>query len=329
MNENRSGMTPLEQALRALVAEKGRDAYRNTTEVAQYLRARQISPTQIHHVELILTDSAILRYLDQMDGGLSAVECNNILLSAEGSGLSDRTIRVTVEALLGGMGVPQVLEHIDAGIKTRGKERSLYVPPREYDWFLSQIEEKLAANEVLNKDEYSLLDQFVQAGVPKAFRLLGHAYILFPENKKAVRTGVEKLEFAASRGDVEAAALLADYYAERNGRRAHSLYTKPGALAMDDERKQNFMTLKQKQKGRVLQLLMIAVVYLVIQAALMWLPASPVTGSHETARTVCSWINALGALWLAGRYIQDPYRDLRAETIPMLLALFVYAMILI
>lgn len=329
MNEKRSDMTPLEQALRSLIAEKGRDAYKYTTKVAQYLREKQISQTQIHHVELILTDSALLRYLDQMEGGLSAVECNNILLSAEGTGLSDRTIRVTVEALLGGMGVPQVLERIDDEIRTKGNERNLYVPPREYDGILSQIEEKLDAGQAPTKEEYSLLDQFVRAGVPKASRLLGHACIRFYESEKNIRTGVEHLEFAASRGDAEAAALLADYYAERNGRLAHRLYTKPGALVMDEDRKQNFAALKRKQKGRIMQLLLIAAVYLLVQAVLLWLPVSPVTGSHETARTVCSWINALGALWVAGCYVRDPYRDLRGQTLPILLALFAYAMTVI
>lgn len=329
MNKKRSETTPLEQALRSLIAEKGRDAYKYTTKVAQYLRDKQISQTQIHHVELILTNSSLLRYLDQMDVGLSAVECNNILLSAVGTGLSDRTIRVTVEALLNGMGVPQVLKHIDDEIKTKGNERNLYVPPSVYDGILSQIEEKLEARQVPTKDEFSLLDQFVQAGVPKAFRLQGHASILFSKSKKNIRTGVEYLELAVARGDAEAAGLLADYYAEENGKRANSLYTKPGALAMDDERKRNFVALKKKRKGRNMQLLLIAAVCLLVQAVLLWLPVSPVTGSHEVARWVCTGINFLGAMWVVFCFARDPYRDLRGQTLPMLLALFAYAMTVI
>lgn len=327
MNENQSGKSPLEQALCGLIREKGRDAYKNTTKVAQYLREQQISMTQIRHVELILTDSALIRYLDHMDGGLSAVECNNILISAEGTGLTEQTIRLTVEALLGGMGIPQVLERVEQKNAARGVTRDLYVPPREYAGILNEIEEKLARGESPTKDEYSLLDQFVRAGVPKAYRLLGQACLL-SDNDEMTKLGLERLEYAADRGEAEAAALLADYYAPRAGKKAHALYTKPGALAMDQERKENFRMLKEKHRGRTLQLVLLACVFLVVQAVIWLLPASPVTGDPGHARTVCTMINVLNAAWLAGRYVYDPYQDLRAETIPMILSMLVYAMIL-
>lgn len=328
MNENQSGKSQLEQALTGLIREKGRDAYKNTTKVAQYLRECQISMTQIRHVELILADSALIRYLDQMDGGLTAVECNNILLSAEGTGLTEQTIRQTVEALLGAMGVPQVLEKVEQKAGTRAVERNLYVPPREYGPFLREIEGKLAEGEDLTKEEYSRLDQYVRAGVPKAYRLQGQACLKFG-GEEQVRLGVERLEYAAERGEAEAAALLADYYAPRAGRKAHALYTKPGALAMDQERKENFRKLKEKRRGRGVQLALLVCVFLVVQAVLWLLPASPVSGAHEQARTVCTWIAVLNAVWLAGRYVRDPYQDLRAETVPMILSMLAYAMIVI
>ena len=328
MSDNQSPQSPLELALRAMIREKGRDVYKNTTKVTQYLREQQVPLTQIRHVELILTDSALVRYLEQMNESLSAVECNNILISAEGTGLSERTIRVTVEALLGAMGVPQVLEHVDRGSAARGIERGLYVPPREYEAHLNEMEKKLGEGEELSKDEYTLLDQFVQAGVPKAYRLLGQV-CLRSSRREQVALGLQHLEYAAQRGEAEAAALLADYHAPRAGRKAHAFYTRPGALAMDDERKENFRMLKKKHRGRMVQLALLACVFLVVQAVIWLLPVSPITGPHDQARKVCTWINVLNAAWLAGRYVLDPYRDLRAETIPMLLSMLAYALTVI
>ena len=329
MSDNQSPQSPLELALRAMVLEKGRDVYQSTTKVVQYLRERQVPLTQIRHVELILTDSALTRYLDQMNESLSAVECNNILISAEGTGLSEHTIRVTVEALLGAMGVPQVLEHLDRASAARGIERGLYVPPREYEASLQEMERKLAGGEDLSKDEYSLLDQFVRAGVPKAYRIQGQACLRSGDNADMVRLGLERLEYAAQWGEAEAAALLADYHASGNGRKAHALYTRPGALAMDTQRQENFRMLKKKRRGRMVQLALLACVFLVVQAVIWLLPPSAMAGAHDGARTACAWIGILNAAWLAGRYVWDPYRDLRAETIPMLLAMFAYITIMI
>lgn len=329
MSENQSEKSLLEQALEAMIREKGRDAYQNVTKVTQYLRERQIPLTQIRHVELILTDSAILRYLDQMDGSLTALECNNILLSAEGTGLSERTIRVTVEALLGAMGVPQVLRPMDKPTGARGVERGLYVPPREYDGILGKIEEKLEEGTDLTKDDYSMLEQFVQAGVPKAYRLQGEILLRIDRNLEQRRVGLQHLEYAAERGDAEAAAVLADFYAESNGRKARALYTKLGTMALDEDRVSNFLLLEDKRRGRMVQLALLACVFLVVQAVLMLLPVSPITGAHDQARTVCTWINVLNGLWLIGRCVMDPYRDLRAESIPMILSVFAYAMIVI
>ena len=272
MTDVKAGQSQLELALRAAVLEKGRDVYKNLTKVSQYLRDRGISGTQIRHVELILTDSELLRYLEQMNAGLTAVECNNILVSAERTGLSDSTIRRTVEALLGAMGVQQVLEKPTSGSARRGIQRGLYVPPREYKLPLRDMENKLKSGEELDKEEYSLLDQFVQAGIPMAIRLQGQAYVNFGTTAEVVREGVQQLELAAERGDAEATALLADYLASRNGRRARKLYTRPGTMALDDVRRENFRQLKLKFRGRIQQLALMACVFLVVQAVLWFLP---------------------------------------------------------
>ena len=84
-----------------------------------------------------------------------------------------------------------------------------------------------------------------------------------------IKLGVERLEYAAQRGEAEAAALLADYYASRAGKKAHALYTKPGALAMDQERKENFRMLKEKRRGRVIQLVLLPAVVNTLMKAKM------------------------------------------------------------
>lgn len=325
MTDAKAGKSQLELALYSAVQEKGRDLYRNVTKVSQCLRERGISGTQIRHVELILTDSELPRYLDQIHMGLSAVECNNILISAARTGLSDHTIRVTVEALLGAMGVEQVLKHPERGSAQRGIQLGLYVPPREYKLPLRDMEKKMKNGQELDKEEHSLLAQFVQAGIPMAIRLQGQAYLKFGTTDQVVREGVKQLELAAERGDAEAAALLADYLADSNGRKARKLYTIPGTTALDDVRKESLRQMDQKFRGRILQLVLMACVFLVVQAVIWFLPVSPFSAVDGNARQWCFWISILNCVWIIGRCIQDPYRDLRAEMLPMVLAMFLYA----
>lgn len=325
MTDAKPGKSQLELALWAAVQEKGRDLYRNVTKVSQCLRERGISGTQIRHVELILTDSELPRYLDQMHMGLSAVECNNILISAARTGLSDHTIRVTVEALLGAMGVEQVVEHPERGSAQRGIRLGLYVPPREYEEPLQNIENNLKDGKELDKKEYSLLAQFVRAGIPMAIRLQGQAYLKFGTTDQVVREGVKQLELAAERGDAEAAALLADYLASRNGRKARRLYTIPGTMALDEVRRENLRQLDQKFRGRILQLVLMACVFLLVQAVIWFLPVSPYGVINGNARQRCFWISILNCVWIIGRCAWNPYRDLRAEMLPMVLAMFLYA----
>ena len=328
MKEERTGKSELEQALYGLVLEKGRDVYRNANVVAQYLREKKVPLTQIRHVELILADSELLRYLEQMNEGLTAVECNNILLSAEATGLSDQTIRTTVEALLGAMSVPQILKKPQNSHPAKKLERKLYVPPREYELYLIQIEKKINGKIEPNKEEYSLLEQFVLAGIPRACRLLGQVILCHGEKEQHKRA-LELLEYAQEYGDAEAAAVLADYYAETNGKKAHELYTRPGALAMDEKRRSNFRGLKEKLRGRNTQLWMIAGVFLAVQAVI-WLLSGIAAGSGSKAGgTIYFWIANLNALGLLACYWRDPYRDLRAYTLPMVLGMFVYAMSLL
>lgn len=330
MSENRIGTNVLDRALRSLVEEKGRSIYQDPDKVVSHLKKEKISPARIKQVELVLTESSLPGYLDRMDEGLSAVDLNNILLSTERTGLSDRTIRTVVSALLYGLEVPQVFAEFQPFNEAlyRGNGRSLYVPPREYLPTLQGIQRKLNGKTELEKDDVSQLRLLVRADVPMAHRLFGQ-YLLSCAAQPDIPRGVKHLQIASDEGDAEAAALLADHYVKTDPKKAYQLYTQPGALAMDDRRQKNFLALQQTRKLRLTQLLRLAGVFVLVELFIFLMSGSPVTGSHHTAQLLCSVVNTANLIWLAAHHIVDPYRELRQESAPMLLSLLVYVLILI
>lgn len=330
MSDNYSGPSVLDRALRALVREKGRDIYRDPDKVASHLKKEKISSARIKQVELVLTESSLLGYLDRMNEGLSAVDCNNILLSAERTGLSDQTIRIIVSALLYGQEVPQVFAEF-LPLKEalyKGNERSLYVPPREYQQPLQEIQRKLDVKTELEKADISQLRLFVRADIPMAHRLYGQ-YLMSCAVPNDIPRGVEQLQIAADQGDAEAAALLADHYMKTDPQKAHQLYAQPGAVAMDKRRRENFLVLQKRRKHCLTQLWRLAGIFVLLELFIFLMFSSPVTGSHPTAQLLCSVVNAANLIWLVAHHIMDPYRDLQWESAPMLLSLLVYVLILI
>ena len=96
-------------------------------------------------------------------------------------------------------------------------------------------------------------------------------------------------------------------------------------MALDEVRRENLRQLDQKFRGRILQLVLMACVFLLVQTVIWFLPASPYGVINGNARQRCFWISILNCIWIIGRCAWNPYRDLRAEMLPMVLAMFLYA----
>lgn len=320
----------LVEALQTLVQERGRAVLRNLRTVSSHLAAQKIPTSRILQVELILRESALVHYLDRMDQGLSSVECNNILISAEKTGLSDRVIRSTLSVLLEGLGVAQKLEEYQILGKPGAVQPpwDLYVPPEEYRYRLSSIETRIRGDKQITTEDLTTLNQFMRAGVPRAYRLMGE-HLLNQQRPESIRQGEEYLQYAVDHGEVEAALRLADYYKDTDGVKAQQLYVRQGAVALDDRRRKNYLSLQQKKKDRRTQLWLMIGVFALVEAMMFLFAASPITGTHETVRSICTLVNLVNLMGLVVYHFRKPYQLLCVYGTPMILTLLVYFMALV
>lgn len=326
----RTGYTPglLANTLRALVQEEGREVYRDGEKLAQYLKGRGIPDSSIKQAELVLCGSSLLRYMDQLSNGLSAIDINNILITAMEAGLSNRTARNTVYALLYGLGVPQFLGEYESRSAAAGNQNGLYVPPEMYTQQLTEINNRISSK-TASQGDFSLLNQFIGAGIPRAYVVMGRAYLTgagVPRDENKAR---EYLEYASEHGEAEATSMLADYYFDRNDLKAYQLYTRPGALALNKEQWAKFTELNTRRIFYNTQMWLMVGLFVLLEVMMFLFSASAVTGPHDVARNVCTILNLIDLAGMIALHVKNPYQDLRNFSVPMLVSFFVYTMILI
>lgn len=315
--------------LRMLVQEEGRDVYRDSEKLAQYLRGKGIHENSIKQAELVLCGSSLLRYMDQLSNGLSAIDINNILITAMEAGLSNRSARNTVYALLYGLGVPQFLgEYEDSTSVVEGNQNGLYVPPSMYVKQLNEISNRISQKNASQID-FSTLNQYVSAGIPRAYTIMGRAYLVGSGVPADENKAKEYLEYASEHGEAEATSLLADYYFNRNDLKAYHLYTRPGALALNKDQWAKFAELNTRRMFYNTQMWLMVGVFLLLEVLMFLFSTSAVTGSHDVARNVCTFINLINLAGIIAIHVKNPYQDLRNFCVPMILSFFVYTMILI
>ena len=316
--------------LKSIVGDQGPDVYRDIPQLVDYLKEKNIRDCAIKQVELVLYGSSLVRYLDRLSGGLSAVDINNIVLTAEQAGLSSKAARKTVSDILYSLSVPQ--QTIDLSTNELAEQTSgggLYVPPVAYEKEIAKFRRKIQQDQELSEQEFSELNKFVIAGIPVAYTLMGAVYLKglgVPANQD---TALEKLKYAASHGDAEAYGLLGDLYFDHDNMRAFEFYSRPGAMALNEERCDRFRRLHKVKRFHRLQAILFSVLMLVIALFMYIFRASVITGTHIPALIVCTVINlvATSVLWVV--HIKNPYQDLRALALPYLITFFVYAQIII
>lgn len=316
--------------LKRIVAEKGPDVYRNVPQLVDQLQGTNIRDCAIKQVELVLYGSSLVRYLDRLNSGLSAIDINNIVLTAEQAGLSSKAARKTVSDILYSLSVPQLttdLSAIELAEQTMGG--SAYVPPSVYENQLDKMRRKIRNSQVLTAQEFSDLNLFANAGIPAAYTLLGTVYLQglgVPEDQD---TALEKLKYAASHGDAEAYGMLGDYYFDRDNMKAFELYTRPGAMALSEDRWERFRRLHKVKRFHRMQAICVTAVALLLALFMLVFRSSAITGAHTAAWIVCTVLNFVLTIvvWLV--HSRNPYQDLRALILPYIVMFFVYAQIII
>ena len=317
-------------ALKSIVSSEGAEVYRDIPKVAQMLKERGIKDKEIKQVELTLYGSSFSRYLEQLDSGLSAIDINNIILTAERAGLSPEVARKTVSAILFSLNIAQLAQDLTAEkLAENAESGAIYIPVSAYKNRLNSFRRMLQKNVELSEDEFSELNAFARAGISEAQTLLGRLYLQgvgVPADKEIA---VKYLKEAAAHGDAEAYGLLGDYYYGTDNKQAFALYSGPGALALNEERWERFRNLYKVKKFNNLQALLLLALAVLIEVFMFAFHQSVFTGGHMAAGIVCSVINCIAAAGILVVHFKDPYQDLRNLSLPFLATFFVFAQILI
>ncbi len=316
--------------LKGIVASKGVEIYRDIPELSEQLKAQGIRDSSIKQVELVLYGSSLTRYLDQLSDGLSAVDVNNIILTAERAGLSAKAARKTVSDILYSLNVPQLAHDLSSvELTEQAMGGTIYIPPAAYAGRIGKLQTKVKNGQELTKEEFSELDAFALAGIPVAHTLLGQIYLEGLGVPQDESTALEHLKCAASHGDAEAYGLLADYNYGKDNMKAFQLYSRPGAMALDEERWERFRNLNRVKRHHNIQALLLVALTLFAELFMFVFSSSVITGEHMVACIVCSVINFLIAIGSVMVHIKNPYQDLRNLSLPLLVTFFIFAQILI
>lgn len=316
--------------LKSIVVSEGAGIYRDIPKLADLMKAHGIRDSVIKQVELVLYGSSIVRYLDQLSSGLSAIDINNIVLTAESAGLSSRVARKTVSDILYSLNVPQLSQDMSAvELAEQVNGGAVYIPPVAYESRMDELQTKLRNGQELTGDEFSELNAFSQAGIPAANTLLGQIYLEGLGVPADEDTALEYLKNAAAHGDAEAYGLLGDHYYGRDNLKAFGLYSRPGAMALNEKRWGHFRNLHKVKRFNNIQALLLVVLTVVVELFMFLFNSSVITGGHMIACIVCSVIDCLIVLGIMVIHFKDPYQDLRGLSLPLLIVFFIYAQILI
>lgn len=317
----------LAQALKAVVNQHGPNIYRTPEQLCAALTQIKLEPVLIKQVELAVCGSSVTRYLEHLNNGLSGIDINNIILTMEASGLAPKTARQLTADILYSLNVPQTAE--DLTDAPADQCASLYIPPKFYQETLQELTAIVNEGKVLDGDQFTQLNRFIEAGIPEACTLMGRLMLQGQGLPKNEEQALSYLEIAASHGDSEANGLLGDYYYTRSNKKAHKLYCRPGAMALNEKRWSNFRNMETTKRFCRSQFIFLGILLLVIEVFMFALQASPISGGHLLAAILLSVVNLLVAGAVCFLHMRDPYQDLRFFSLPFLVTFFIYALILV
>lgn len=316
--------------LKDIVAAEGAEIYKDIPRLVEKLKAQGVRDSAIKPVELVLYGSSLIRYLDQLSNGLSAIDINNIILTAESAGLSARMARKTVSNILFSLNVPQLAQDVSAvELAEQANGGTIYIPPTAYTNRIHELQEKIRNQKKLTESDFSEINAFAQAGIPAANSLLGEIYLVGMGVPADKQVALEHLKYAAAHGEAEAYGLLGDYYYGQDNMKAFELYSRPGAMALNEKRWVRFRNLHNVKRYNNLQALLLVLLAVVVELFMFLFNTSAITGEHVIASMICSVINLITIAGTLVVHYKNPYQDLRNLSLPLLITFFIFAQILI
>ncbi len=231
--------------LRALVQEHGQDVLNTPPDLYALLLQKQCHPTVAMQIALVIEASTVRRYFSQAATGISMIDVNNIVASAEsGTGLSKLAIKNTLTCIFYGLSLPTDLSTVYIPTGENGHEPKVTVTADlyQYSTALQQITKAIETNdEKLLMGYRNDFSAMCQAGHPKALYLQGLCYYRGIGTEQNITKAGQYLRAAHAGGELAATSLLGDLLFEDPScyDEAYSYYTVIGATALSKERQKN------------------------------------------------------------------------------------------
>lgn len=318
------------KALRQAVDGNSASVYGVESEIIRIaLTEAGIPAVEVKQLELALTSEALRKLLTSENGEPTPVEINHAVLSVEESGLADDDARDAVEDLLYSIRVETVLRDYSA-VRTAaaGKEAEKYIPPQVYRkrlgeimGFVSQKDENALTFEVLEE-----LNQCAECGISEANYILGLMYydgIGVPRN---IQLSYEYVKKADAGGYPPAYALLGDHeFLLNHFDEAFAYYTKPGAIALNKDRRSRMNTLLRARGFANKVCVSLGVLYAALVSAMLFLiDGLFLPGGRPAVLTAAVAVMTLLMAGVVCVHVKKPLKDLRQWGIAFALVFTLY-----
>lgn len=313
-NKNVSSIALL---LHNIVDDESSEIFNNPAKFQKVLREADISEFTIYQL-CLMTKVSGFSMLTQTDASTKQADLNRYVQNAiEETGLSKAVVLDLTADIAYSLDIATLCDTKEKIEEVYQTEKAFVIPYSIYEKELKNYQESLR---ILGYSGISngRLEALCAAGLPKAKYYM--ACGILKENGDSEK-GLSLLREAAQEGDAEAAALLGDYYYEKQDaeslEKAYQYYTSYGALALNTKRRKSLTgILNQKKYNRKIR--DFSIMFAALLAILvMFLGKLSLYEVHPIWSAGCIIAEVLLAVYTVIIYVKRPYKDLYSMPIAM------------
>ena len=316
---------PISMLLRESVSRNGIQAYKDSKLLCDFLIGKNVNRIKVKQINMILTESSFLNYLDKINDGISPIEVNNIIKSAIPTGMTLKTIQEVVTILLNGLGIFQDINIVFIE-SNNPSNKELYISTFECKETLGGFEDQIEKNKALNASQLEYINCCCKAGVSDAYRIKGILYLKGINISQNYDAALNCFLTAESMGDIKSLLYMGDcYYEKEKYKEAYDCYTGFGTYAISPATRVIVRNLIEIKKFCKKEMFITLVLGVVIEMYLLIVPFETSLSLIQTfLKILCLLLNVAITVLTFIKYRKNSYYDFRKCSLFYALVLSVY-----
>lgn len=196
------------------------------------------------------------------------------------------------------------------------ENRAYVIANSVYEEELEEIRSVIMSGKEIEKNYFRKLEPLVAAGLPKAKFYMGYCLLKGINLEEDSEKGLALLQEAADAGDIEAAAILGDYYFKKadgdSWTKAYEYYTGFGAMALNKKRRQSITDIFNQKKYNKQIVILCVILFLLFVISLIFMPMVTLYALHPIWTGICVILEILLLILTFLMYFYFPYDFLYA-----------------